>query len=96
MEKLIHAGISALFFGLAIFIIKRDLGRLAAKLDELADKHYLCRESLPRDYVPARLCRDHRREEEDKISNVFARLKTVEERTSRLNGVLAAGARKRE
>jgi len=94
MENLIYALISGVFFGLTVFVIKRDLGRLAAKVDELAERQRLCRESVLKDMVPFSFCREHRVETESKIANLFGRIKEVEERTSRINGLMAAERRR--
>lgn len=93
MEKLAQALITAVFFGLTVFIIKRDLARLSAKVDELSERQRLCRESLYKELVLSSFCREHRAEADDRIANIFERIKDVEERASRLNGIMAAEKR---
>lgn len=95
MDTVWQGLIGGFFFGLTVFVIKRDLGRLSGKVDALAERHHLCRESLFRDFVSVGSCREHREEADEKVGNLFGRIKEVEERTSRLNGFMAGDGRSR-
>ncbi len=94
MGEWLQSLISGFFFGLTVFVIKRDIGRLSAKVDEVAERQQSCRETLFKDFVAGEFCRDRRNESEEKMGNLFGRIKEVEGRTSHLTGLMSVGRRK--